>query len=432
MNTKYCNLISLIMLMSISGSLFAQINTTDKQLDVLLIQGGYNEVISKCSEIVKTDSLNPEIYFKLGLAYQALMLTDKSVEAYQRSVKLAPDTIKYSLSLAKVYYSIGKTKIAQPIFTKLCAQDSLNWMYCFYLTDIYMQKGLYKNALPIYSRFYAQDTTNTLYIDKLAFCYLRMENYDRAISLYEKSKLLNSKNITALKNLSYLYFRKNMIDTAIYQLNKGIEYDSTDMDLFFRRAEIYYSKDYHFKSRPDYLRVLESGDSSKVILKKIGIGLAYNDQPIDALNYLLPSYQKDSSDYETTSYIGQSYYKLKQYRKSIKYYDRVLKILMPISKQVDYTNILLADSYRDTSLYNEAIKYYTKSLDTKYAPRICLTIANLYDEKIRNYDKAIFYYQLFFNNYQKNEYFKDEYIGNIRKRLNWLIENKDKKKGKNT
>lgn len=304
MNSNRFKFSTLIVLLLTSSYLSAQQNTIENQLDAFLIHGDYNKVITKCCEIVKTDSLNPEIYFKLGVAYQSLMLTDKSIDAYSKSIKLAPDTIKYSLSLAKLYYNLGKIKLAQPFFVEICGKDSLNWFYNYYLTDIYMQKGLYKMVLPIYNRFYLSDTINTVYLDKLAFCKLKMGNHDEAIRLYEKSRGLNAKNISALKNLSYLYFRKNMVDTAIYQLNKGIEYDSTDMDLYFRRAEIFYSLNYHFRSRPDYLRLLASGDSSKIIFKKIGIGLAYNDQPADALDYLLPAYQKDSSDYETNSYIG--------------------------------------------------------------------------------------------------------------------------------
>ncbi len=411
------------------SSLIAQNYTVDNQLDYLLIQGDYNEVVLRCSDIIKRDSLNPETYYKLGLAYQNLMLTDKSIDAFLHAIKLAPDSKKYNLSLAKYYYNSGKIKLAQPIFTSLCSLDSLNWIYSYYLSDFYMQKGLYENALPIYKRFYSQDTTNTLYIDKIAFCNLRMENYDEAINLYEKSKLLNCKNVSVFKNLSYLYLKKSMIDTAIYQLNCGVEIDSTDIDLYSRRADIYYSQNYHFRARPDYFRVLASGDSSKIVLKKLGIGLAYNDQPIDALTYLLASFQKDSNDFETTSYIGQSYYKLKQYKKSIKYYNRVLKLLTPILKQIDYTNVLLADSYKDSSQYNEAIKFYSKSLDYKYSARICMTIANIYDDKIKNYNKAILYYQLFLNNLQKDEFaMGDEYIANIKKRLDWLVENRNKKR----
>lgn len=378
--------------------------------------------------MVKSDSLNPEVYYKLGLAYQNMMLTDKAIDAFLHAVKLVPDSKKYNLSLAKYYFNTGKPKLALPIFTNLCAQDTLNWIYSYYLTDIYMQKGLYGSALPIYKRFYSTDTTNTLYIDKIAFCNLRMDSSERAIELYEKSLSINSRNIPALKNLSYLYFRKNMIDTALYQLNRGIEYDSTDMDLYNRRADIYYSLNLHYKAGLDYYRILSSGDSTKIVLKKLGIGLAYNNQSIEALKYLTAAYKKDSNDFEISSYIGQSYYNLKQYKKSIIYYNRVLKLLSTINRQTDYTYTLLADTYRDSSLYDEAIKYYNKSLSNKYSARVCLTIANLYDEKLKNFDKAISYYNLFLANQDKNEFaLGPEYLEKLKKRLNWLIENRNKK-----
>jgi len=407
----------------------AQEKTKINQIDVLLIQGEYNEVVSNCLNILQTDSLNAEIYYKLGLAYQNLMQNDKTVEAFSKAVKLSPDNKKYRFTLAKYYYNSGKQKFALPILDSLCKYDSLNWIYSFYLSDIYMQKGLYNKALPIYQRFRNNDTTSTLYLDKLAFCNLRMENDSTAIKLFEKSLSINNKNIPSLKNLSYLYLRNKQIDTAIYQLNQGLKIDSTDYDLYYRRADIYFQQNYHYRARPDYLKVLESGDSSKIVLKRIGIGLAYNNLPLDALNYLLPAYKKDSSDFETTCYIGQAYYDLKAYKKSIRYYNRVLKILSPISKQIEFTNSLLGDTYKDSALYKEAVKYYSKSLDFNYNLSVCIAIANIYDDKLKNNEKAIFYYQLFLANLKSSEMqVYKQYIDKVKERLDWLIKNKNKKR----
>jgi len=423
-------LVKLILLTS--SSLFAQKSTFDNQLDALLIQGDYNEVVIRCSDFIKTDSLNPEIYFRLGLAYQNLMQTDKSIDALMMAVKLRPDVKKYNFSLAKYYFNLGKIKHALPIFTNLCNQDSTNWICAYFLTDIYMQKGLYGNALPIYKRFYLSDTTNTSYIDKYAFCNLRMENYDTAIILYEKSIKQNSRNISVLKNLSYLYLKKGMVDTAIYQLNRGIEIDSSDYDLYNRRGDIYFSQNLHYKAGMDYHKVLSSGDSTKIVLKRLGIGLLYNLQNIEALDYLKAAFKKDSGDFEISSYLGQAYYNLKQYRKSIKCYNKVLGILAVFAKQIDYTHVLIADSYKDSSLYNEAISHYAKSFNNKYSARICMTIAHIYDKNLNSSDKAIYYYQLFLNNLDKKEFMLGpDYVENVKKRLDWLIENRNKKRMKN-
>jgi tetratricopeptide (TPR) repeat protein len=420
-----------LLLLSTIISVKAQSNKNREfySIDSLFIQGEYGKTIDLCLEILRKDSLNPDIYYKMGLAYQNLLLSDKSLGAFNRAVALSPENNKFNFALGKYYYNTGKLKLAEPIFVKLCTMDSLNWVYSYFLSDIFMQKGNYQKILPIYSRFYSQDTTNLMFLDKIGYCYLRMGELDTAQVLFEKSLSTNYKNIPSLKNLSYIYYKKNMIDTALYQLNQGIKYDSTDMDLYSRRADIYYSLDYHFRARPDYLRILASGDSSKLVLKRVGIGLAYNDQPTLALKYLHWAFQKDSSDFEIISYLGQMYYKLKQYGKSILYYNKVLELLKPIDRQIDYTNNLLADSYRDSCLYDPALKLYKKSLDERYSIRICMTIANIYDEKLKDYDKAIQYYQLFLNTLKENEVFRStEYTKKVRDRLNWLVENKKKNK----
>jgi len=258
-----------------------------------------------------------------------------------------------------------------------------------------------------------------------------MGKLDTAQYIFEKSLSINSKNIPTLKNLSFIYYKQNMIDTAMYLLNQGLMYDSTDLDLYSRRADILYSQNLQYRAGEDYLRILASGDSSKIVLKRIGIGLAYNNHHINALKYLLEAYQKDSNDFEISSYIGQTYFNLKQFGKSISYYNKVLKLLTVFNKQIDYTNTLIADSYRDSSLYDEALKYYSKALNNKYTSRICMTIANIYDEKLKNYDKAISYYQLFMNNLERSELkLSPDYIENVKKRLDWLVENRNKKNGK--
>lgn len=425
--SRYLVATAFTLLMSIS--LYAQRDEINNSLDALLIQGDYNEVAAKCAEMLKNDSLNAEINYKLGLAYQNLMQTDKAINALSKAAKLSPDTKKYSFSLAKYYYNLGKFKLAQPMLVNLYSQDSTNWVNAYLLTDIYMQKGQYSKALPIYKQFYVSDTVNTAYIDKYAFCNLRLVNYDTAIILFEKSLKINNQSIATRKNLSYLYLKKGLVDTAIYQLNKGIEIDSSDYDLYNRRGDIYFSQNLHFKAGLDYQKVLSSGDSTKIVLKRMGIGLLYNQQNFEAIGYLKAAYKKDSSDFEIPSYLGQAYYYLKQYKNSINYYNKVIALLSTFSKQIDYTHVLIADSYKDSCLFNEAISHYTKSFNNKYTARICMTLAHLYDKELKNYDKAIYYYQLFLNNKDKSEFaLIPDYLENVQKRLNWLIE--QKKKGK--
>jgi tetratricopeptide (TPR) repeat protein len=210
-------------------------------------------------------------------------------------------------------------------------------------------------------------------------------------------------------------------DTAIQLLTRGIEIEPTDIELYLNRASLYYAGHYTNSAMDDYMVVLSSGDSSKLYLKRIGIAYCNNLQPGEGINYLLKAYNKDPSDYETCSYLGQSYYKLKDLKKSIYYYDKEIKILTPVVNQLGLTYILSGESQKDNGMYKTAIASYKESLGLKPDLNIYLIIANLYDEKLKDWDKAIYYYQKFLGKLKSGQKdFTPEYTETIKKRLAYL------------
>ncbi len=193
------------------------------------------------------------------------------------------------------------------------------------------------------------------------------------------------------------------------------------MDLYIRRAQLNFSKNYTKRALDDYMVVLASGDSSKLYLKRIGIGYSYNLQPKEAIVYLLKAYKVDSVDYETCSYLGQCYYKVKDMKNSIYYYKKVLKILMPVNTQLGLTYVLCAESQKADEEYRNAIASYLKAYAINSDPNINMIIANIYDEKLNNKERAIYYYQRFLNTRKNSKMrFPPEYIEKVQKRLEFL------------
>ncbi|MGZ3836748.1 MAG: tetratricopeptide repeat protein [Mucilaginibacter sp.] len=167
--------------------------------------------------------------------------------------------------------------------------------------------------------------------------------------------------------------------------------------------------------------VLSSGDSSKLYLKRIGIGYCNNLQPGEAINFLLKAYKKDSTDYETCSYLGQSYYNLKDMKNSIRYYDKVTEILTPVSVQLGLTYILLGESQKGNGMYQEAIDSYLNAMNLKPDPNLYMITANLYDEKLNDKEKALFYYQKFLDNVKNSKMnFTADYIDTVKQRIQFL------------
>jgi tetratricopeptide (TPR) repeat protein len=399
----------------------AQNLPVESRIDMMILQGENKKASDTCRLLLASDSLNPGIMYRMGIACQNLLYSDQSLHWYYEAARLSPGNRMYSFALAKAYYGEGKFRLAEPLLKELCALDSMNWSYAYYLSGIYMQSQKYDDAIKIYKRFQKADTSNYVYLDKLAFATLKKGDFENAINIYNKSLAINGKNLSAIKNLAFLYASAGNSDTAVVILTNGIRIDSTDMDLYIRRAQLNYAKYYTKRALDDYLVVLASGDSSELYIKRIGIGYSYNLQPREAIAYLLKAYRIDSTDYETCSYLGQCYFKVKDLKSSVYYYRKTIDILMPVNRQLGLTYVLYAESQKGNEEFKNAIASYLKGYAINPDPNLLMIIANMYDEKLKNKERAIYYYQRFLNTHKGSKTkFRPEYIEKIRKRLEFL------------
>jgi tetratricopeptide (TPR) repeat protein len=407
-----------------SMPVLAQNSPDYSRIDMMLIRGDYQRVVDTCRQILSADSLNSEIYFKMGIAYQNLLYEDKSLESFLKAASISPSVDKYTFTVAKTYFGDGKYNKALPLLKKLYAVDSLNWPYAYYLTGIYMQEGKYDESLKIYNRFQKADPSNSVYPDKIGFAYLQKDELHKATDMFSLALKLNHQDLVALKNLAYLYAGSISADTAVRLLTKGMSIDPDDMDLYARRASIYYATFNYKMALKDYLKLLSTGDSSVLYLKRSGIGFANNNQPEEAIMYLLKAYKKDSSDYEVVSYLAQNYMLLKEYDRSAYYYRYQIKALAPQVSRLGLNYFLLAEVLKSDKKYSEAISEYLKSQEYRNDNSVYGIIANLYDEKLKDKPQAIRYYELYLRklNASKEKYDPD-YLASIRKRIDSLKNN---------
>jgi len=401
--------------------LYSQDSTDYSKIDLMLIRGEYQKAIDTCRLILSGDSLNSEVYYRLGLAYQNQLPDDKSFDFYLKAASLSPENNNYNFMVAKGYFTKGKYNLAKPILIKLYSIDTLNWTYAFYLTTVLMDEGKYDESKEIYNRFRKLDPSNYVYYDKLGFVYLKKGESSRAIDLYNRSLELNRKNTNAIKNLAYLYTVTYKADTAIQLLTKGIKIDPTDMDLYARRATINFSRNYTKRALDDYLIILSSGDSSLLYLKRAGIGYSNNLQPKAAIKYLLKAYKKDTADFEISSFLARNYLITKDYKNSAMFYRHIIQTLDPAIYQIGANYILLAEVLKSDKKYKEAIEAYLNSQEYRSDISIYINIANIFDEKLNNPEEAIRYYQLFLDKVknEKNR-FSPNYIEAVQNRLEAL------------
>lgn len=400
---------------------FAQTKPDNSKIDILLIKGDFKKVIDTCQLILASDTLNSEIYYKMGLAYQNVISDDKAFECFQKALSISPENNTYKFMIAKSYYNKGKSNLAKPILQNLSAIDSMNWTYSYYLTSIYIQEAKYDESINIYNRFYKQDSLNYSLIDKLGFATLRNGDLFGAIDLFNKSITLNNKNINAIKNVAYCYTLTYRADTAIQLLTNGIEIDPTDIDLYVRRAALNYSLNRNKRALNDYLKILSLGDSTFLYLKRAGIGYTNNLQPRESIPYLLKAYEKDSTDLEVSSFLGRDYSKINDFKKSAYYYRHLIKTLNPFVQQTYINYYMLAEVLKSDGLYEEAITNYLLGQKLTSDINTTMIVANIYDEKLNNIPKSIYYYELYLNSMKSVKSNRgSEYIEKVKKRVEFL------------
>ena len=429
MNTlNNMKIIALTLILSVSGFLysgFSQTNADNSKIDILLIHGNNKKVIDTCQQILTTDTLNSETYYKMGLAYQNLLYDDRALDCFLKAATISPDNNNYNFMVAKSYFTKGKTNKALPILEMLCENDTMNWAYAYYLTTIYLQKEKYDESIKIYNRFYKQDSSNYMFMDKIGFANLRKGESDKAMVMFNKSLVINPKNINAIKNLSYLYASTFSVDTATRLLTKGIKIDPTDMDMYARRAALNYSIYSFKKALDDYLKIINSGDSSALNLKRAGIAYANTGRSDEAVRFLGKAFERDTLDFEIVSNLAVNYSRLKDYKNSIYYYKFVLKRLTPAIPQLGLNYLLLAEVLKSDNQYVEAIEAYLKSQEFRSDNGVYMSIANLYDEKLKDTPKALHYYEMYLEKQRKSkETYDADYTDSIKQRIEYLKKNK--------
>jgi tetratricopeptide (TPR) repeat protein len=293
------------------------------------------------------------------------------------------------------------------------------------LAAICYQANKSREALDIFTFLYNQDTTNYILLNKIANCWIKMGKNRKAIGTYKSSIKINAQNIPTYKSISYIYFRLNKQDTARIYLDAAIKIDSTDADLYRRRGDCYFADNYYFRSNWDYLKVLKSGDSSVLILKRLGIGHNSVKMYKEALEFLTMAHKKDTADAETCQHLGFVLRMLNRLDESLVYYKKVLAIKQPelyyvgdIYEDIGYDYDLKSDFPKAMSSYKQALTLMQESF-SKYT--LYYRMAKICDENLKDYRSAAYYYQNHLDKAKNLNLILDEdYEKKIKNYIAWL------------
>ncbi len=369
---------------------FAQTREKHEDIEKLMLYGNYTDALSLIQKMLVKDSLNADLFFDMGIAYENLMQTDNARLAYEKAYKLSGSDKKITTTLAKCYYTSGWLPQASALFSTILETDSVDLSILNYLGRINVQRGRYKDAFNCFKKIAILDSTDSYAFQQAGYCAQKMGLNRIALQFFETAYKLNNKNINTILYLSNLYDEMEKTDSCKSVLNAGLLLDSMHPAINRNMGNLLYKQKEFEEATKYYERVVTMGDSTATVLRFLGLSYLFAedyDYNEPAYRNLLKSFKKDSASVIACYYLGIACGKTYRPDDGLAYLQRALAMSYP-------TNDEIAKNYREQGviyLFKKDMPNYIEASKNQYeykpAKELLVNIgtiyANLGDKKNR-------------------------------------------------
>jgi tetratricopeptide (TPR) repeat protein len=385
---------SLIIGLAFIGQLQAQ--STD-DLSRLILDKNFAEAVAKGNEFLSKDSLNPQLYYFLGLAYSNLMKFDQACSSFEKADQLRPGNKSLILNLADCYCETADISAAEILISNLLKTDSADPVVWLELARIYQRQSKVDEAAQIYRRLWFLDSLNIWYPRQLGGLMIRNERYTEAAFFFETVVDQDSSDQLSYLRLGQAYIKLKAFE-KIPVLDKALRQDSTQPLLHRYRGGLWFGTGNFKQAENDLKTACELGDSSAFTFRHLGISQFQQSKYQEALETLTQAVRVDSLDTESWYYLGFCYKWTEDLTQAIACLDRALNIAIPPSTGSIYSGLGLF--YNLKRELKTAKVYYEKALE--YNPQDAYPLSQiglLIEQTTRDKELAKKYYERFLKDY---------------------------------
>ncbi len=171
--------------------------------------GDTNLAIEQYMELLKKTPSDPNLYLRLGEAYQVSGNQAGAREAFAKALQLAPQSAVPHSALAMTDLAEGRTKDAEAAFRKALQANPEdpsarnNLAYLLATTG-----GNLSEAEQLALEAVKRDAKNHNFSDTLGYVYFKKKNYDAAIQVFNRISTASPENTTYRLHLAQSYLEK--------------------------------------------------------------------------------------------------------------------------------------------------------------------------------------------------------------------------------
>ena len=373
------------------------------QLGKLFVEAGDQENGEKyLTEAYQTEPSNKWIALALAKFYQEFNSPEKAIPIYKNLAEIYPDDVGYLFELAQLYYNersykeclatlnqlevlIGvspelsqqKKDIylllddedgARKELEKLVAVYPVNIEYMGSLAQFYTANGYIDEAIETYDRMLELNPDDPRAHMDLANIYRKQEQFDKS---YEHLKIaMSSPNLEVDLKVKVLYsfYQEGRNDSVMYQMGKeliklSIEATPEEPKLYALLGDFELFEENVEAARNNYRMATKLGANQIQIWSQLlflDSELEWNDTLVVDGQAFIELFPNQPLGYLFT---GSGYYFLKDYKKSIEFYESGLDFVLDNPELEEQFYIQLADSYHRLELHQKSDSYFEKALE---------------------------------------------------------------------
>lgn len=300
-------------------------------VDIYLQQNEWKSARKEMETILAADSLDPDLHFRIGLAFYTQTLKDSSlvddaISVFKKFEKAYPSDWRAYLYLGVLYRQIKKDSIAEEYLNK--ATSSANWS-----GDSWWQLGW-------------------LYFDR--------QDFTETIRIMNKAKMYVPDDFRMYLLLGIAYNRAGKNEDSRVALERAHELNPTDVNVLSSLGLTYDALKMHAESDSTYERALRIDPDYALVLNNYAYSLSERNIHLDrAMKMSKRSLEKDSTNSSYLDTYGWILYQLGKYEEALVYIQKAVDLGDASAVVLEH----LGDVYAKLQRLDDAKKYWTKALE---------------------------------------------------------------------
>jgi tetratricopeptide (TPR) repeat protein len=355
--------------------------------ELLYLKGDLEQILSTAQ---KKSSI--EDYYWLSYVLNKKGKTLKAIEILEEGIKQYEDNQKLEILISEFYYETGNYPKAK-LYIKRKYQN--NPEIFMQLINILEFENNYKLAIELLKKKIVTDSMNIQYLSHLGDNYSKTDSIDLALEYYEKIFALNPEDQLTANKLANLYLKNKDFDKSIKVCDLVLKNDSTNKKFIKIKGSSSINKNDFITAETCFQFLLNNGDSGKFVLKHLGISEFKNASFHISREHLLMAYKQDSNDFEICYFLGNGFLNSPTPEKGLFYFNRIDSLLQPDPLVMSALYIEKQSIYSTLNKHNDALRCYKIAYKYNPKPEYLFYIASLYQNNLKNNQKALDYYNLF-------------------------------------